>query len=145
MLQVSKEINHTIYKETLVELRARIEAQYGSVQKFCHECKVDRANLYKIFNATKTRKTNAGNKAKEKLKAELKPQEMSIGLFTKICVHLGNPVAVNSFAALSNSNLSLKQYLEIDNNAVFKCIMFINFSDMKQQKILDSQSQNKLP
>lgn len=48
---------------------------------------------------------------------------MSIGLFARVCKALGNPVA----GEITNSNLSLKQYLDIDNNAVFKCIMLINF------------------
>jgi hypothetical protein len=98
-----------IYDETVADLRAKIEANFGSVLAFCKANDIDHANLYKIFN-----RTNG--------------QEMSIGMFARICAGLGDPIA----SGITNSNLSLKQYLQIDNNAVFRCILNLTFKTEKQ-------------
>lgn len=98
-------ISGTIYTETIEDLRAKIESRYGSVSAFCKETSIDRFNLYKIFNGTKG-------------------QEMSIGLFSRIMTALG----ISGLEASHASTLSLKQYLEIDNNAVFKSILAVKFS-----------------
>lgn len=102
-------VNQNIYNDTLVELRVRMENKSGSVQKFCVEHDIDNLNLYKLFSKNSKR-------------------EMSIGLFARICSALGNPVA----AQVVDSNLSLKQYLEIDNNAVLKCIMALVFGGAQE-------------
>jgi hypothetical protein len=98
-------INNTIYFETIEDLRAKIESRFGSVSKFCDDNQIDKANLYKIFN-----KTNG--------------QEMSVGLFARIMTGLG----VEGLEAVNSSSLSLKQYLQIDNNAILKSILLIKFS-----------------
>lgn len=101
----SKGINNTIYTETIEDLRAKIESKYTSVSKFCKAHDIDQFNLYKVFN-----KTNG--------------QEISIGLYARIVSALG----VSGLDNVATSNLSLKQYLEIDNNAILKSILIIKFS-----------------
>lgn len=98
-------LSGTIYTETIEDLRAKIESRYGSVSAFCKRYEIDRFNLYKIFNNTKG-------------------QEMSIGLFSRIMTALG----IVGLEASQASTLSLKQYLEIDNNAVLKSILAVKFS-----------------
>lgn len=98
-------INQSIYKETIEDLRAKIESRYGSVSKFCNDNGIDKANLYKIFNGTNG-------------------QEMSVGLFARIMTAMG----VIGLEAVNSSQLSLKQYLEIDNNAILKSILLIKFT-----------------
>src|SRR5688572_9544895 len=105
-----KTIEDTIYRNTMIELRAKIECEYGSVRKFAAKYKFQQHNLYRCFGDTD-------------------PQEMSIGLFARINIALGNPIDSN----LRASNLSLKQYLQIDNNAIFKAIFSLNFSNAKPQ------------
>lgn len=101
----SQNLNSTIYKETVEDLRAKIESTFGSVSKFCKEHEIDKFNLYKIFNGTKG-------------------QEMSVGLFARIMTALG----IEGLENVTSSSLSLKQYLEIDNNAILKSILAIKFS-----------------
>tara|TARA_R110000796_G_scaffold74629_1_gene167797 strand:- start:5382 stop:5693 length:312 start_codon:yes stop_codon:yes gene_type:complete len=98
-------ISKTVYSETVEDLRAKIESRYGSVSAFCKSYGIDKFNLYKIFNSTKG-------------------QEMSVGLFARIMTALG----VQGLEASHTSALSLKQYLEIDNNAVLKSILAVKFS-----------------
>jgi hypothetical protein len=98
-------LSHTIYKETVEDLRAKIESKYESVSVFCEVHDIDKYNLYKIFS-----KNNKG--------------EMSVGLFARIVTALG----VSGLENVTSSNLSLKQYLEIDNNAIYKSILAIKFS-----------------
>jgi hypothetical protein len=98
-------ISGTIYSETIEDLRAKIESQFSSVSKFADENNIDKFNLYKIFNSTNG-------------------QEMSIGLFSRIMTAFG----IQGLEASHASTLSLKQYLEIDNNAVFKSILAVKFS-----------------
>ena len=100
-----QDINITIYRETVEDLRAKIESRFGSVSAFCDLHSIDKANLYKIFNRTRG-------------------QEMSVGLFARIMTALG----VEGLEAVKSSSLSLKQYLEIDNNAILKSILAIKFS-----------------
>ncbi len=98
-------INNTIYIETIEDLRAKMESKFGSVSKFCEQNNIDKSNLYKIFNGTNG-------------------QEMSVGMFARIMTAFG----VNGLENISSSSLSLKQYLEIDNNAILKSILIIKFS-----------------
>lgn len=100
-----QDINKTIYRETVEDLRAKIESRYGSVSKFADAHGIDKFNLYKIFNKTRG-------------------QEMSVGLFARIMTALG----VQGLEGVKSSSLSLKQYLEIDNNAILKSILAIKFS-----------------
>lgn len=100
-----KNLNDTIYIETIEDLRSKIECKFGSVSKFCKKNDIDRFNLYKIFNNTKG-------------------QEMSVGLYSRIMIVLGAKGLNNSL----DSKLSLKQYLQIDNNAILKSILLIKFS-----------------
>ena len=98
-------INTTIYDETIEDLRAKIESKFGSVSDFCKRFEIDRANLYKIFNHTEGR-------------------EMSVGLFARIMTAFG----VKGLETINSSTLSLKSYLEIDNNAILKSILLIKFT-----------------
>lgn len=98
-------INNTVYKETVEDLRAKIEGKYSAVSYFCAEHNIDKYNLYKIFSG------NSKN-------------EMSVGLFARIMTALG----VEGLENVTSSSLSLKQYLEIDNNAIYKSILVIKFS-----------------
>jgi hypothetical protein len=98
-------LNETIYSETIEDLRAKIESKFGGVRAFAIASKIDTANLYKVFN-----RTNG--------------QEMSIGLFARIMTGLG----VEGLETVQPSTLSLKQYLAIDNNLIFKSILSIKFS-----------------
>jgi hypothetical protein len=98
-------INQTIYTETIEDLRAKIESSFGSVSKFCKKHDIDKFNLYKLFSGKSSR-------------------EMSVGLFARIMTALGAKGLEN----VTDSKLSLKQYLEIDNNAVLKSILAIKFS-----------------
>ncbi len=100
-----KGINKTIYTETIEDLRAKINSDHVSVKKFCDTHEIDRFNLYKVFNGTNG-------------------QEMSVGLYARIITAMG----VKGLEAAKDSNLSLKSYLEIDNNAVLKSILLIKFS-----------------
>ena len=100
-----KEINETIYTETIQDLRARIESDHKSVKSFCDVHNIDRFNLYKVFNGTNG-------------------QEMSVGLFARILSGLG----VVGLEAVKSLSLSLKEYLKIDNNAILKSILAIKFS-----------------
>lgn len=50
---------------------------------------------------------------------------MSIGLFCRIMSELG---VKGLDGVMSKSTLSLKHYLEIDNNAVLKSILLIKFT-----------------
>jgi len=102
-------LNGEIYKNTLTELRLAIENTYPSLLAFAKEHKFDDKNLYKCFN-------------------QYGGQDMSVGLFSRIVSALGYAPAAN----INNSNLSLRSYLEIDNNAVFKSIMFVNYSIPKK-------------
>lgn len=97
--------DETIYQETIEDLRAKIESKYGSVAKFCKETKIDSFNLYKIFSKSNT-------------------QEMSVGLFARILTAFG----VKGLEEVQSSALSLKKYLEIDNNAILKSILMIKFT-----------------
>lgn len=101
----SKNINSTIYTETIEDLRAKINSDHGSVMKFCTKHNIDRFNLYKVFNGTKG-------------------QEMSVGLYARIITAMG----VEVLDTATDSSLSLKSYLEIDNNAILKSILLIKFT-----------------
>lgn len=101
----TENLSHTIYRETIEDLRAKIESNYEAVSFFCEEFNIDKHNLYKIFS-----KNTKG--------------EMSVGLFARIMTALG----VSGLENVTSSNLSLKQYLEIDNNAIYKSILAIKFS-----------------
>lgn len=97
--------SETIYRETIEDLRTNIEAKYINIHNFCQEHNIDKFNLYRIFSKQNSR-------------------EMSVGLFARIMTALG----VGGLENVTSSNLSLKQYLEIDNNAIFKSILLIKFS-----------------
>ena len=101
----SQDINSTIYSETIEDLRAKITSDYISVLAFCKAHEIDRFNLYKVFNGTNG-------------------QQMSVGLYARILTALG----VEGLETATESSLSLKSYLEIDNNAILKSILLIKFT-----------------
>lgn len=104
-MKETKNINTTIYQETVEDLRTEIESNYGTIDHFSSQTKIDKFNLYRIFSKS--------NK-----------KEMSVGLFSRIMTALG----YEGLESAHGSNLSLKKYLEIDNNALLKAILLIKFS-----------------
>ena len=82
-----------------------MEDQNETVAKFCEAHNIDKFNRYKIMS------DNSKN-------------EMSVGLFARVMTGLG----LEGLENVTSSNLSLKQYLEIDNNLILKSILSINFS-----------------
>lgn len=96
-----------MYRHTLTELRLSIENEYKTVQKFAQQHKINLENLYRIF-------------AKEP------KQEISVGMFLKINWILGTIPVEPTPAALA-SKLSLREYLEIDNNMVIRSVLAINY------------------
>lgn len=100
-----KNINATIYKETIADLRAKMESQSETVAKFCEAHNIDKFNMYKILS------DNSKN-------------EMSVGLFARVLTGLG----IEGLENVTSSSLSLKQYLEIDNNLILKSILQISFT-----------------
>jgi len=73
---------------------------------FCDKNGMCKFNMYKIFSKTG------------------RPQEMSVGMFARIMSAFG----VKELEEVTSSQLSLRTYLEIDNNAILKGIMAIKFS-----------------
>jgi hypothetical protein len=82
-----------------------MEDQNETVAKFCEAHNIDKFNMYKIMS-------------------ENSKNEMSVGLFARVMTGLG----LEGLENVTSSNLSLKQYLEIDNNLILKSILSINFS-----------------
>ena len=82
-----------------------MEDQNETVANFCEAHNIDKFNMYKIMS------DNSKN-------------EMSVGLFARVMTGLG----LEGLENVTSSNLSLKQYLEIDNNLILKSILSINFS-----------------
>lgn len=104
----NKEAMQIIYKDTLTDLKAAIENKFGTLSALSVEAGIDRHNLSRLFSDTN-------------------PREMSIGTFVKICTSLGLIRASSVSPEMHRSKISLKQYLEIDNNAVMKNILLIRF------------------
>ena len=97
-----------VYADTMTDLRSVIEVKFGSMSACAAAAGLDRFNLSRLFS-----KEN--------------PREMSIGTFVSLCNVLGLAKADAFPIDMFRSKISLKQYLEIDNNAVFKNIMLIRF------------------
>lgn len=98
-------INSAIYKETITDLRAKMESQNETVANFCEAHNIDKYNMYKILSS-KTK------------------NEMSVGLFARVMTGLG----IEGLENVQSSSLSLKAYLEIDNNLILKSILTISFT-----------------
>lgn len=93
------------YNEIIDNLHLEIVHQYDSVKKFCEEFGHCRFNLSKVFT---------------------KKQDLSVGLFLKICCDLQKIDARNRVDR--NYNLSLKDYLKINHSEVLFAIMNIHSS-----------------
>lgn len=105
-----------LYFETITNIRAIIESEYGSAAKFCKEVGIDRFNVSKIFTAAERWARGESDSTKE----------MSVGTYLKICIALrlidGNCIPDYQL----KFTMSLKEYLLIDNNAVMKSIIRLN-------------------
>lgn len=95
-------------EDTITDLRTAIIAKFGSLKKLSEETGLDRFNLSRLFS-----KEN--------------PREMSVGTFVTICDALGLIKASSLPLETRRSLISLKQYLEIDNNAILRNILLIRF------------------
>ena len=104
-MPVNKNINATIYAETVEDLRTEIESKFGTIDNFSTCANIDKFNLYRIFSKSNTKK-------------------MSVGLFSRIMAALN----YKGLESAEKSNLSLEKYLEIDNNSLLKAILLIKFS-----------------
>lgn len=97
-----------IYNDTMKDLRAAIVAKFGSFSELAKSTGLDRHNLSRLFS-------------------DQNPREMSIGTYITICDALGLCKASSFPLEMARSKISLKQYLEIDNNAIIKNILLIRF------------------
>ena len=97
-----------VYNETLTDLKAAIENKFGSLAGLHRETGLDRHNLSRLFS-------------------ESNPREMSISTFVIICNALGLMKADAVPLEMRRSKISLKQYLEIDNNAIMRNVLLIRF------------------
>lgn len=104
----SPEAMSVVYNEPLTDLKAAIIEKFGSLKKLSEETGLDRFNLSRLFS-----KEN--------------PREMSVGTFVTICDALGLIEASSLPLETRRSLISLKQYLEIDNNAILRNILLIRF------------------
>lgn len=97
-----------VYDETLTDLKAAIENKFGSLAGLHRATGLDRHNLSRLFS-------------------ENNPREMSISTFVIICDALGLMKAADVPLEMRRSKISLKQYLEIDNNAIMRNVLLIRF------------------
>lgn len=95
---------NSIYIDLMRDLKAMIE-QRGSMAAFCKAHGISRPNLVACFSETN-------------------PSEISVGLYQRVCVALGLMKEANS----SLTNLTLKQYLSIDNKAIYDSMISISYS-----------------
>jgi len=94
------------YGNVILNIQCQIESDFDSIKNFCEQHKIDRFNLSKIFNQHRI---------------------MSVGLFIRINIALGNISAKLSNQYNVKSELSLKKYLGIDNNLVLSTIIELDF------------------
>lgn len=97
-----------IYFDSIENLKLMITAQFDSVKKFCEENDIDRFNLSKIF-------------------ANKYDKEMSIGLYLRCLIGLG---IVNAEAVTGDNlslNISLRDYLKIDNNMIMQSLILMQY------------------
>jgi hypothetical protein len=97
-----------VYDDTLKDLKAAIDQKFGSLAECSRVCKIDRHNLSRLFS-------------------QENPREMSISTFVIICNGLGLLKADAVPLEMRRSKISLKQYLEIDNNAIMRNLLLIRF------------------
>jgi hypothetical protein len=108
LMTMSQDIE-TIYRDTIVSLRSAIELEFGSLKAFCDQHGIDKFNLYKVFKQTKGR-------------------ELSIGMYLKIIDILQHGAPQADEHLYKRTNMSLKDYLAIDNNRVMKSMIFLAFN-----------------
>lgn len=106
---LSPEQVERIYIDTMRDLKSLIEQSEGSLAAFCRKHSIDRPNLSRVFSENNT-------------------SEMSVGMYQKICVALNIiPASAVCNYHVQITNLSLKHYLLIDNNAIRDSINIIAF------------------
>lgn len=92
------------------DLKGRIEAKAGSFKKFCRKQnpQINNSVLSRAFSDNHTK-------------------EMSVGMFNRVCVGLGDmdPIRVHPNHYLLN--MSLKDYLMATDNPIFTAILAIRF------------------
>lgn len=96
-----------IYIDLIRDLKAIIQSK-GTILGFCAKHKINRPNLMAVFS-------------------ENNSKEISVGLYQRVCIALEIiPDTCVSSEHSSLFNLSLKQYLLIDNNAIRDSINIIS-------------------
>jgi DNA-binding phage protein len=97
------------YVQTLIELKNRIENDFGSVKAFCDATGIDRPNLVRAFS-------------KENNK------DMSVGLYIRcaIALNLMEKDAIGDYKEDAQLfNLTLRNFLKIDTVAVWRSMFFV--------------------
>lgn len=97
------------YVDTMVGLKSRILADFGSMKSFCDRCGFDRPNLVKVFSDNSDR-------------------ELSVGLYIRIASALGvikkNTVDDGDTQLF---NLSLRNFLKVDAMSIWRTILSISY------------------
>lgn len=89
------------YADLIEDLKGKILLKFGSVASFCREKGISRQNLSEVFSGR---------------------QDISVGLYLKICVSLG---VVGEGATTTESGVSLRDYLRVDHDIVLKSVLSI--------------------
>ena len=89
------------YADLIEDLKGKILVRFGSVSKFCMEKNISRQNLSEVFSGH---------------------QDISVGLYLRICASLG---VVGQGATMTESNVSLRDYLSVDHDTVLKSVLSI--------------------
>lgn len=107
---MSPELAQVIYNDTMKDLKARIEARSGSFIKFCN------AQNPKINNSVLCRAFSDNH-----------PKEMSVGMFYRVCVGLGDLDPYRVHPDHYRLDMSLKDFMMATDNPVFTAILAIRF------------------
>ena len=112
MIQTPLPSYDRIYKDTVENLRSVIESEYESMKRFCEVSGLDRHNLSRALSPNNSR-------------------TMSVETFLRICNTLNDRIGVDRemLATLGNSakNISLRDYLVINHDAVMRGVLLINY------------------
>jgi hypothetical protein len=107
---MSPELAQIIYDDTMRDLKSRIEAKSGSFRKFCSE------QNPKINNCVLSRAFSDNH-----------PKEMSVGMFYRVCVGLGDLDPHRVHPDHYRLDMSLKDYFMATDNPVFTAVLAIRF------------------
>lgn len=104
-----------MYGQMVTDLRSCIELKYGTLRDFAKIVQgagesMQEANLYRVL-------------------ANKSPQRMSLELYVRICGLLGIGGERMRCQRIGASNISLIDYLMIDNDAILKSFMQLQYQD----------------